>query len=235
MKTNYHIPKCDSCVSRDISIFSDLTDNEISDLNAVKKCNIYDKGKIIFHEGNKIHGIYCVSKGKIKLYQLGSEGKEQIIRFAKPGDIIGYRALLSDEPLSASAESIEEAVVCFIPKEHVFTMLKENQQFNFKMLKELSHELGESVKTITDLAQKPVRERLAETLLMLKDTFELDEQQTIQVKLSREELANIVGTATESVIRLLSEFKKEGWIVLEGKSIKLKDISALTRTANIFD
>ena len=235
MKTNYHTPNCDSCLSRDISIFCDLTDTEIGALNKVKTCNIYDKGKIIFHEGNNIHGIYCVSKGKIKLYQLGGEGKEQIIRFAKPGDVIGYRALLSEEPLSASAESLEDAIVCFIPKNHIFKMLKENQNFNFKMLKELSHELGTSVKTITDLAQKPVRERLAETLLMLKDTFELDDQKIIQVKLSREELANIVGTATESVIRLLSEYKKEGIIALEGKNIKLLDVSALTRAANIFD
>jgi len=235
MKTNYHTPNCESCISSNTSIFCDLTANEISNLNSVKSCNIYDKGKIIFHEGNRIHGIYCVSKGKIKLYQLGSEGKEQIIRFAKPGDIIGYRALLSDEPLSASAESIEDVVVCFIPKDHVFKMLKENQKFNFKVLKELSHELGESVKTITDLAQKPVRERLAETLLMLGDTFELDEQKTIQVKLSREELANIVGTATESVIRLLSEFKKANLIATEGKNIKLLNIPALTKTANVLD
>ena len=103
------------------------------------------------------------------------------------------------------------------------------------MLKKLSQELGESSKAITDLAQKPVKERLAETLLMLKDTFELDNQKVIQVKLSREELGNIVGTATESVIRLLSEFKKEGLIALEGKYIKLLDIPGLTKVANIID
>ena len=235
MKKKFDTPHCESCLSRDVSIFSDLTDEEIMDLNSSKRCNIYEKGKVIFHEGNRVHGIYCVSKGKIKLYQLGAEGKEQIIRFGLPGDVIGYRALLSDEPLSASAESIEDAVVCFVPKEHVFKMLRENQSFNFKMLKELSHELGESVKTITDLAQKPVRERLAETLLMLKDTFDLDDEKTIQVKLSREELANIVGTATESVIRLLSEFKKEGLIAIEGRNIKLLDLPAISKTANIFD
>ncbi len=114
-------------------------------------------------------------------------------------------------------------------------MITENPNFNFKLLKVLSHELGEAAKVITDLAQKPVRERLAETLLMLKDTFELDSEQTIQVKLSREEIANIVGTATESVIRLLSEFKKDKLIAVEGRSIRLLNIPELTRTANIFD
>jgi len=99
----------------------------------------------------------------------------------------------------------------------------------------LSHELGEAAKIITDLAQKPVKERLAETLLILKDTFDMDEEKNIQVKLSREELANIVGTATESVIRLLSEFKKDKLIAVEGRNIKLLNIPGLTRVANVFE
>ena len=103
------------------------------------------------------------------------------------------------------------------------------------MLKLLSHELGEAARVITDLAQKPVRERLAESLLLLKDTFELDDDKNIQIKLSREELANIIGTATESVIRLLSEFKKDKLIDVDGRNIKLLNIPGLTRTANIFD
>jgi CRP/FNR family transcriptional regulator len=235
MKKKFEMPQCSTCGSRHKSVFCDLSSDEVRDIDDQKGCNIYDKGQIIFHEGNRTNGIYCVNKGKIKLFQLGSEGKEQIIRFAKEGDVIGYRALLSEEPLSASAEAIEEAAVCFIPKSQVLKMITGNSNFNFRLLKELSHELGESAKIITDLAQKPVRERLAETLLMLKDTFELNEEKTIQVKLSREELANIVGTATESVIRLLSEFKKDNLIAIEGRNIKLLDIPALTRTANIFD
>ena len=229
------MPHCDTCGSRHKSVFCSLSEQEVNNVDDSKGCNIYDRGQIIFHEGNRTNGIYCINKGKIKLFQLGSEGKEQIIRFAKAGDIIGYRALLSEEPLSASAEAIEEAAVCFIPKAQVFSLITDNPNFNFKLLKTLSHELGEAAKVITDLAQKPVRERLAETLLMLKDTFELNEEQTIQVKLSREELANIVGTATESVIRLLSEFKKDEMIALEGRNIKLLNIPELTRVANIFD
>ncbi|MCO6499844.1 MAG: Crp/Fnr family transcriptional regulator [Vicingus serpentipes] len=235
MKKKMEMPHCDTCGSRHKSVFCSLSEQEVNNVDASKGCNIYDRGQVIFHEGNRTNGIYCINKGKIKLFQLGSEGKEQIIRFAKAGDIIGYRALLSEEPLSASAEAIEEAVVCFIPKAQVFSLITDNPNFNFKLLKTLSHELGEAAKIITDLAQKPVRERLAETLLMLKDTFELNEEKTIQVKLSREELANIVGTATESVIRLLSEFKKDEMIALEGRNIRLLNIPELTRVANIFD
>ncbi len=235
MKKKIDTPHCETCGSRDKSVFCGLSNVEVSELDKEKGCNIYDKGQVIFHEGNRVNGIYCINKGKIKIFQLGSEGKEQIIRFAKEGDIIGYRALLSEEPLSASASALEDANVCFIPKHQVIKMIMDNPNFNFKMLKVLSHELGEAAKVITDLAQKPVRERLAETLLALKDTFDLDDKKTIQVRLSREELANIVGTATESVIRLLSEFKKDKLIAIEGRNIMLLDVPALTRTANIFD
>jgi len=236
MKKKFEIPQCETCGSKHKSIFCDISKSEVSELSDSKGCNLYNKGQVVFHEGNRTNGIYCVNKGKIKLFQIGSEGKEQIIRFAKEGDIIGYRALLSDEPLSASATSLEEdTAICFIPKQQVLKMITENPNFNFKLLKILSHELGETAKIITDLAQKPVRERLAETLLILKDTFELDDEKNIQVKLSREELANIVGTATESVIRLLSEFKKDKLISLDGRTIKLLNIPELTRTANVFD
>ena len=235
MKKKPEMPHCETCGSRDKSVFCGLASNEVNDLDASKGCNFYDKGQVIFHEGNRINGIYCINKGKIKIFQIGVEGKEQIIRFAKEGDIIGYRALLSEEPLSASAATLEEATLCFIPKSQIFKALQDNPNFNFKMLKLLSHELGEAARIITDLAQKPVRERLAESLLLLKDTFELDEENNIQVKLSREELANIIGTATESVIRLLAEFKKDRLIDVDGRNIKLLNIPGLTRTANIFE
>lgn len=235
MKKKPDMPHCETCGSRDRSVFCGLTSGETSEIDSSKGCNFYDKGQFIFHEGNRINGIYCINKGKVKLFQIGAEGKEQIIRFAKEGDIIGYRALLSEEPLSASAATLEEATVCFIPKSQIFKILQSNPNFNFKMLKLLSHELGEAARIITDLAQKPVRERLAESLLLLKDTFDLDEEKNIQVKLSREELANIIGTATESVIRLLSEFKKDKLIEVDGRNIKLLNIPALTKTANIFE
>lgn len=236
MKKHKETPQCETCGSRHLSVFCSLSQDEISEIDNSKGCNFYSKGQVIFHEGNRTKGIYCINKGKVKLYQIGSEGKEQIIRFAKAGDVIGYRAMLSEEPLSASAASLEDdTTICFIPQDQVLSIITKNPNFNFKLLKMLSHELGEAAKVITDLAQKPVRERLAETLLILKNTFDVDEHKVIQVKLSREELANIVGTATESVIRLLSEFKKDNIIAIEGRNIKLLNIPALTRIANVFE
>lgn len=236
MKKHLEQPKCETCGSRHLSVFCSIANDEIKSIDESKGCNFYNKGQVIFHEGNRTKGVYCINKGKVKIYQIGSEGKEQIIRFAKAGDVIGYRAMLSEEPLSASAASLEnDTTICFIPQDQILSMITQNPNFNFKLLKMLSHELGEAAKVITDLAQKPVRERLAETLLILKNTFDVDNDKIIQVKLSREELANIVGTATESVIRLLSEFKKDKIIALEGRDIKLLNIPELTRIANVFE
>lgn len=236
MKNQKEFPRCQTCGTKHMSVFCALNNEQVDEIDSSKGCNFYNKGQVIFHEGNRTNGIYCINKGKVKLFQIGAEGKEQIIRFAKPGDVVGYRALLSEEPLSASASAIEDdTTICFIPRDQILSMITQNPNFNFKFLKMLSHELGEAAKIITDLAQKPVKERLAETLLILKETFELDEDENIQVKLSREELANIVGTATESVIRLLSEFKKDKLIAIEGRNIKILNIPALTRVANIFE
>ena len=236
MKNQKEHPRCQTCGSKHMSVFCALSNEQVEEIDNSKGCNFYNKGQVVFHEGNRTNGIYCINKGKVKLFQIGAEGKEQIIRFAKPGDVVGYRALLSEEPLSASATALEDdTTICFIPRDQIFSMITQNPNFNFKFLKMLSHELGEAAKIITDLAQKPVRERLAETLLILKDTFDMDEEKNIQVKLSREELANIVGTATESVIRLLSEFKKDKLIAVEGRNIKLLNIPGLTRVANVFE
>jgi CRP/FNR family transcriptional regulator len=167
---------------------------------------------------------------------LGDDGKEQIIRLVKAGDILGYRALLSGERYSASAEALEDTQVCFIPRDLFVKILKLDSNLAFEMMKLLSDELHRAEVKLTHLAQKPIRERLAETLLFIKETYGYEaDGVTLNVRLSREDIANLVGTATESAIRLLSEFKKDGMIDLEGKKIKIIHPKELLRTANIQD
>nr|MBP6660142.1 Crp/Fnr family transcriptional regulator [Chitinophagales bacterium] len=163
------------------------------------------------------------------------EGKEQIVRMAKPGDIIGYKALLSGDRYSATAAALEDCNVCFIPREIFLVILQKDASLSFEMMKLLSNELKRAEEKITHLAQKPVRERVAETILFLKETYGLDTENQINVALSREEIANLVGTATETAIRLLSEFNKDHIIELNGKKIKILDQNKLVKTANLFD
>ncbi len=232
MRNLENIPACGDCFNVN-TLFSSLTKDELNLLTFEKGCNFYKRGNIIYQERNRISGVYCISKGVVKLYKTGIDGREQIIRFAQKGDIIGYRSILSQELACTTAKVIEDAVLCFIPAGLFINMVKENSDFSMRIMKLSLYELGEANKFIIDIAQKTVRERLAEILILLKDTFLLDNEKYLQVSLTREELANLVGTATESVIRLLSEFKSDKYIELNGRRIKILNVEVLKKLGGI--
>ena len=235
MKNMPKIPICDECFISSNSVFKNLKDDEVVELNFEKGCNFHKKTSVIYHEGSHVNGFYCVNSGIIKLYKTGLEGREQIISFAKKGDIIGYRSLLGGELACHTAKVLEDAVLCFIPGETLLNLLQKNSSFSIDFIQLLCRELGEANSFITDIAQKTVKERLAEVLFLLKDYFGIDNHNVLQISLTREELANIVGTATESVIRLLSEFKDEHLIEISGRHIKLLDEKKLKNIANMYD
>lgn len=226
-------PLCDECMSEINSVFTKLLPDEIQYINERKRCAKYEKGMIMYDEGNRTNGFYCISKGIVKVYKTGVEGKEQIIRFAKKGEIIGYTSILSGEASSTSAKVLEESRICFIYTSDLYYLLKKNAEFGIELLQLACTELTEANDYITDIAQKSVRERLAEVLVSLKKNFGLNEDGVLQIYLTREELANLIGTATESVIRLLSEFKQDKLIELQGRKIKILDEIRLTRIANM--
>jgi CRP-like cAMP-binding protein len=230
-----YIPLCEKCSLETNSIFKNLTAEESARLNFEKDFRYYKRGDILYHEGNRISGFYCVHTGKLKVYKTGLDGKEQIIRFAKPGDLIAYRSVLSKEPACTTAKVIEDCSVCFISSEILISVIKSNPSLALDLLKLTCQELGEANSYITDIAQKTVRERLAEVLLKLIEEFGIDEQKYLKIFLTREELANIVGTATESVIRLLSEFKTDKLVELNGRKIKILDIRGLEKISNVFN
>ncbi len=229
------IPLCQHCALESASLFRHLTSDEVAKVNFEKDFREYSRGDILYHEGNRISGFYCINSGIIKVYKTGFDGKEQIIRFAKAGDIIAYRSVLSNEVACTSAKVIEDCRVCFLPSEILTSLVKTNSAFALELLKLACHELGEANSFITDIAQKTVRERLAEILLLLVTDFGLDEQDYLKISLTREELANIVGTATESVIRLLSEFKSDRLVELNGRKIRIMNRKGLEKISNVFN
>jgi CRP/FNR family transcriptional regulator len=155
---------------------------------------------------------------------------------AHDGDLLGYRALLTNERYNASAVALDDCSLCFIPRDTFFSILKNNPGLSFEIIKMLSVELRKAEQKITDLAQRPVRERMAEALLFLKETYGLEaDNAAINVVLSREDIANLVGTATETAIRLLSEFKHDGIVEFVGKKIKILDPDKLIKTAGIYN
>jgi len=229
------VPFCDKCAMDTGAIFKHLTRDEADTVNFEKEFRQFRRGEILYNEGGRISGFYCIHKGIVKVFKTGFDGKEQIIRFAKPGDIIAYRSVLSNEPACTSAKVIEDCQACFIPSEILIRLVKTNSNFAHELLKLACHELGEANAFITDIAQKTVRERLAEIILLLVNDFGLDEQNYLQISLTREELANIVGTATESVIRLLSEFKSDKLVELNGRKIRILNNKGLVKISNVFN
>jgi CRP/FNR family transcriptional regulator len=217
-------------------MFSELSREQIASLKLQKIDNSYKKGEVLFSEGSYPKALYVVYKGIVKIHKYGVNGKEQITRLASAGDLIGYRSLLNDESYSASATAIEETSLFKIPSEAFFNLLKANSDFSMKVIQMLANDLRQSEKQVVDMAQKSVRERLAVSLLMLKDIYINEEKPTevAEINLTREDLANIVGTATETIIRLLHDFKEEKLIQTNGRKIMVLDAQRLVKVGNIY-
>ena len=171
--------------------------------------------------------------GIIKIYQTGHEGKNQIIKFDREGDIFGFRSVIRREPACSSVETLTDAILCYIPDAALLHLIKSNAGFAYDMVQIACKELGESNHYIRDIAQKSVRERLAEVLLTIAADFGMEKDGTLKLSITREDLSNIVGTATETVIRLLSDYKSEGLVDSLGRKIVLLNIEKLKTIAGL--
>lgn len=233
MKKSESIPVCEFCFKNN-GIFKSLTNDEINMLNYVKTCNSYKRGDTIYHESNRTGGVYCISDGIIKHYKTGIDGKEQIVKFSKQGGIFGFRSILSEEAACTTTKAIKKTSLCFIPAENFLKFIKQNSKFSMTIMKMICKELGDANQYILNIAQKNVRERLAEILLLLNENFGVDKNGILNISLTRKELAGIIGTADESVIRLLSEFKKDRIIQLNRRKIKLLNLKKLKKITDVY-
>lgn len=197
--------------------------------------NTYKKGHDIFLQGNPPFGLYCINSGKIKVTKTAHDGKEVIIRIAGPGDVLGHRSLFSHENYAASATTIEETTLCFIDKKFILGAIHREPSIALNLIQRLSREMGSSESRSASLSQKSVKERLAELLLTLKSSYGVSDngRTKLEIKLTREEMASMIGTSVETVIRFMTEIKEEGWIEQEGKTIFILDEEALIECANV--
>jgi len=223
--------KCEQCIVREFSSLKALNKEELLKMANCKTSYIIKKGDPIFEEGESVNGIYCIKDGICKLSKLSANGKDQIVKLVKPGELLGQRSMISDEPANLSAVALEDMEVCFIPKSEVLGFFNQNNQFSMNMMKSICGDLKDADDHMVSMAQKSVKERLAETLIYLEDTFGKNQDGSLHIQLSREELAGMIGTATESCIRLLSEFNKSGLVELTGKKISILDKNKLKRMA----
>lgn len=219
--------KCEQCLIRNFNSLKALTKDELVRISNCKTSKKIKKGELIFKEGEALNGVFCIRDGACKVSKLSENGKDQIVKLVKKGDILGQRSLINNEATNLSATALEDVELCFIPKSEIINDLQKNSDFSLAMLQKMASDLKETDNMFIDMAQKHVKQRLAETLIYIHDTFGVDEHGMLSIILSREDYANIVGTATESAIRILSQFKKDGLISTSGKKIKIIDLQGL--------
>ena len=219
---------CDYCLDHKKSIFHILDQKEKEIIRQKSSCLQFNKGDTIFNEGDKPIGLLCLVKGKIKVFKEGVSGREQIIRLAKPVGFIGYKALFAGENHFVSAVAIEDSIVFKIEKSGLFKVLKSNNELCLSIIKYFATELKFSNNRTVTLTQKHIRGRLAESLISLKDTYGFERNgKTLNIYLTRGDIAHLSNMTTSNAIRTLSAFAKENIIALEGKSIEIIDLPVL--------
>lgn len=226
--------KCEQCIIRQFNSLKHLSREELMRMSNCKTSKIIKKGEPIFDEGERLKGVFCIKDGVCKVSKMSENGRNQIISLITKGDLLGERSLISDEPSNLKAIALEDMEVCFIPKEEILKDLEKNPNFSMSVLKDMAGTLKQADNVIVDMAQKTVKQRLAETILNLEAKFGTNDENSIDVHLSREDIANIIGTATESAIRLLSDLKKKKIIAFKGKDISILEKNELEKIAQGF-
>lgn len=203
--------------------------DDLKKLSTDRRSKVYKKKEVIFSEESIPVFLYFLTKGKVKTYRSHEYGKELITTLYKEGDFFGYHALLEDKPYSETAEALEDSEVVLIPKEDFYSLVNNNIGVMRTFIKMLSGNVAEKEKQLINLAYSSVRKRVAEALLHLQERYSKPNDQNFSMAISREDLANMVGTATESLIRTLSEFKEDKLVEIKGSNITIIDPSKLRK------
>lgn len=209
-----------------LNLLQEISKKEDADTRFCKK------KELIYSEGNYPKGIYLLLKGKIKAYRTNDQGKEFITDLYKEGDFFGYSALLEDGKYSDSATAFEDSTVCLIPKEEFFSLVYKNADVSKKFINLMSNNLKDKEDKLIKLAYNSVRKRVAEALASLSNHYKKEDDSNFTIQISREDLANLAGTATETTIRTLSDFKEEKLISIDKGYISILNHHGLANMRN---
>ncbi|WP_445955638.1 Crp/Fnr family transcriptional regulator [Yeosuana sp.] len=217
---------CDVCENYDCLIKRNL--NDLEDYRLVREKNNLrcKKGQQFIMEGAPVNGLFFILKGKVKVFRTGINGREQIVRFAKEGEIIGHRGFGTEEYYSIGAIALEDTKLCYFSKNNLQEALLNNSKFAYDFMLFYANELNKSESKVKSISQMTVRERVIDTILYIHRKFG-DTNNFLNLPLSRKEYADYAGTAEEQVIRVFSALKKEKLIVAKGKKIGITDIQLL--------
>ncbi len=234
---NNSSPDCYACLTQETSIFQNINDKYLALLNHYKRLGHYKKGQTLFHEGQPAFGIYCLKAGYVKLYKTGTDGHQHILRVVEPGELFGHLALFSRNLHSSTAEVLENAMCCFIDEKALMTILSNSKDITWNLVQELTKEVVVANNKVQELAHRTVRERVARLLLSFHEKYGLTTKSGIRldISLSREDIASLVGTSVESIVRVLSAFQKENLVRKKIRNIYLTDLDGLKEVAGIIE
>jgi len=226
--------RCESCNFVSKGFFCGLDPLALSGINENKVIHKIKKGKPICLEGTTSHGIFCIRSGKVKITKKTENGKESLLRIVTVGDLIGHYSLINNFTYKFSAIALEDTEACFIDKQMIVDALNTHSSLAMALIKKFSDEMHECDERFSSIVQRNVRERLAELLLNLSKSFGVQEDERIRlgVRLTRDEMGSMIGTVNETVTRFISEFKDEGLIEEEGKTIYIVNEDKLHEFAN---
>lgn len=212
------------------NVWDILTPDERKLFASVLQVERYKKNEMIYHEGGSPDKLLCLLSGKVKIYRDGVGGRFLINRVLRPVQYFGYRASMANETYVTAAAAFEESLIISVPMKVVYEVLKNNNDLCHFFIKELAVDLGLSDRRIVSITQKHVRGRLAEALLSLLDVYGVDSDgMTLDLHISREDLANMSNMTTSNAIRTLSDFVDEGFLEVHGRLIKFLDLQQLKR------
>ena len=234
MVMEQHEGRCENCIIRQLNALKTLSKEELKKISDSKVTKSVKKGETIFEEGVRLNGVFCVRSGVSKLSKTSENGKDQIVKIATKGEVLGQRSVVAEERTNLNAIALNDMEVCYIPKNHLEKNINDNAAFTKAVLVKMAEDLKFADNVIVNMAQKTVKQRIAEALLYLEKNFGQDQEGYIAMALTRADIANVVGTAKEACIRMLSSFKKEGDIETEGKRIRIKNASGLRQIVNGF-
>jgi CRP-like cAMP-binding protein len=231
---HYKNPFIQNCIEGPYSIFRNLASKEKEILIQNHAYAIYRKGEIVMREGEKPYGLLSLASGKVKIFKEGVGGREQILRMIRPQGFIGYRAMFAEGIYCASAIALEDSAVCIFEKSCIISLIRNNPDLSLRFMKVLANDLGFSANRTISLTQKHVRGRIAESLIVLRDTYGYeDDGKTINIYLSREDLASLSNMTTSNAIRTLSNLASEKIIALKGKKIAILDDNKLEQVSEL--
>jgi len=224
---------CEQCIIRQFNALKSMNGCELKKVSQLKESKTIKKGEKLILEGEKLNGVYCVSSGVTKLAKLGVNGKDQILKLAAKGELLGKHSLINKERSRIEVTALEDVDFCYIPNEAIENVLKENPNFSIGILQESLKELTQTEEFLLNITHLNTRQRIAHILLYIQ-TFGTDDKGFFRLTLSREEIASIAGIANESAIRMLSTFKKENLIQTAKRKIGIQNFEVLKKIAEGF-